>query len=97
MELKREFYDYLIKWKAENAHQCLLVNGARQIGKTYIIEKFGRENYDSFIEINFALEPECMSIFDGALDVRSICERLTAIRGPNFVYVLSYVQLFETP
>ena len=81
MELKREFYDYLVKWKAENTHQCLLVNGARQIGKTYIIEKFGRENYDSFIEINFALEPECMSIFDGALDVRSICERLTAIRG----------------
>ena len=80
MELKREFYDYLVKWKAENTHQCLLVNGARQIGKTYIIEKFGRENYDSFIEINFVLEPECMSIFDGALDVRSICERLTAIR-----------------
>ena len=81
VELKRKFYDYLVKWKAEKTHQCLLVNGARQIGKTYIIEKFGRENYDSFIEINFALEPDCVSIFDGALDVRSICERLTAIRG----------------
>ena len=81
MELKREFYGYLLKWKTEHVRQCLLVNGARQIGKTYIIEKFGRENYDSFIEINFALEPECISIFDGALDVRSICERLTAIRG----------------
>ena len=81
MELKRTFYDYLLRWKAESPRQCLLVNGARQIGKTYIIEKFGRENYESFVEINFALEPECKFIFEGALNVRSICERLTAIRG----------------
>lgn len=81
MELKRTFYDYLVRWKGEKNHQCLLVNGARQIGKTYIIEKFGRENYESFIEINFAFEPECKAIFDGSLDVRSISERLTALRG----------------
>ena len=81
MELKRRFYDYLLSWKAEKARQCLLVNGARQVGKTFIIEKFGRENYESFIEINFALEPECIAIFEGTLDVRSIRERLTAIKG----------------
>ena len=81
MELKRKFYDYLLAWKGEEARQCLLVNGARQIGKTFIIEKFGRENYESFIEINFSLEPECIAIFEGALDARSIRERLTAIKG----------------
>lgn len=58
----------------------MLVNGARQIGKTYIIEKFGRENYESFIELNFALQPELCSVFEGNLDVRAICERLTAIK-----------------
>ena len=81
MQLKRTFYDFLVNWKATKHQECLLVNGARQIGKTYIIEKFGRENYESFIEINFALEPECCSIFDGNLSVRDICERLTAIHG----------------
>jgi predicted AAA+ superfamily ATPase len=81
MELKRKFYDYLLSWKEEKARQCLLVNGARQIGKTFIIEKFGRENYEGFIEINFALDPECRAIFEGALDARSIRERLTAIKG----------------
>ncbi|MBP5543781.1 MAG: ATP-binding protein [Kiritimatiellae bacterium] len=81
MDLKRDFYSELVKWKKGKPRQCLLVNGARQFGKTYIIEKFGRENYESCIEINFALEPECTSIFDGSLDVRSIIERLTAIRG----------------
>ena len=60
MELKRKFYDYLLAWKGENARQCLLVNGARQVGKTFIIEKFGRENYESFIEINFSLEPNAL-------------------------------------
>ena len=81
MELKRDFYDFLVGWKADKNRQCLLVNGARQIGKTYIIEKFGRENYESVIEINFALEPESAAIFEGSLDVRSIRERITAFRG----------------
>ena len=81
IELKRKVYDELVDWKSDKVRQCLLVNGARQVGKTYIIEKFGRENYASFIEINFALEPECKSIFEGNLDARSIRERLTAIRG----------------
>lgn len=81
MELKRDFYDELLRWAKSRPQQCLLVNGARQVGKTFIIEKFGRENYESFIEINFALEPECAAIFDGALDARSIRERLTALRG----------------
>ena len=64
MELKRSFYDCLLRWKREENRQCLLVNGARQIGKTYIIEKFGRENYESFIELNFALEPGKASTVD---------------------------------
>lgn len=80
MELRRKFYDFLIDWKTSKHQECLLINGARQIGKTYIIEKFGRENYESFIEINFAIEPKCAAIFEGNLDVRSICERLTAIK-----------------
>ena len=81
MELKRTFYDVLLAWKADKRGQCLLVNGARQVGKTFLIEKFGRENYESFIEINFALEPEFADVFEGALDARSIRERLTAMRG----------------
>ena len=80
MELKRKFYDFLVNWKKQKHQECLLVNGARQIGKTYIIEKFGRENYESFIELNFALQPEFCSVFEGNLDVRGICERLTAIK-----------------
>ncbi len=41
--LRRKFYDTLLKWSKEKNQECLLVRGARQIGKTYIIDYFGRK------------------------------------------------------
>jgi len=81
MELKRKFFDFLASWKAEHRKECLLVKGARQVGKTYIIRRFGRECFDNFVEINFALNPEYIAAFEGNLSVRSIVESLTAIGG----------------
>ena len=79
-ELRRKFYDYLVKWKMSKGKECLLVKGARQIGKTFIIRKFGRENYESFIEINFIEDPQFISVFDGNLDAGTIFTRMSAIR-----------------
>lgn len=79
-ELRRKFYDYLVDWKRNKGRECLLVKGARQIGKTFIIRKFGRENYDSFIEINFVEEPQYISVFNGNLDADTIFMGLSAIR-----------------
>ena len=42
--LKRKFYDSLLKWKSSHGKECLLVKGARQIGKTFIIDLFGKRN-----------------------------------------------------
>ena len=41
--LRRKFYNTLLKWSKEKNQECLLVRGARQIGKTYIIDYFGRK------------------------------------------------------
>ncbi len=79
-ELRRKFYDYLVDWKQNKGRECLLIKGARQIGKTFIIRKFGRENYDSFIEINFIEEPQYISVFNGNLDADTIFMGLSAIR-----------------
>ncbi len=54
-KLKRKFYDKLKEWKNSENKNCLLVKGARQIGKTYIIDVFAHENYKSYIYINFVL------------------------------------------
>ena len=45
MYLKRKIYDRLVEWKNDKSHRTLEVNGARQTGKTYIINKFADENF----------------------------------------------------
>ena len=52
MDIKREAYDKLLKWKDGNDHTTLEVNGARQVGKTYLINKFADENFKKKIYIN---------------------------------------------
>ena len=77
-ELKRKFYDQLMRWKYTKRQECLLVKGARQIGKTFIIEKFGHEQYDSFVEFNFVLDPDARSIFDGSLKAEDLYRKISA-------------------
>lgn len=52
MDLQRTIYHELLKWKEEASGKVLEVNGARQVGKTYILDKFARENYKTYIYIN---------------------------------------------
>ena len=54
MELRRNIYDKLIEWKKEDSGQVLEVKGARQVGKTYILKKFGRENFRKMVYISMA-------------------------------------------
>ena len=70
--LKRKIMQNLIDWKNKNKKKVLIIEGARQVGKTYIINKFGTENYTNFIKIDFFEHPEYISIFDGALTGENI-------------------------
>ncbi len=84
--LKRKFYDYLLNWKNTKDKECLLVKGARQIGKTYIIEQFGKENYKNYIYINFVENPRYKEIFEGALSAEEIYKKLSVyIFGVKFI------------
>ena len=74
--LKRKITQKLLEWKKEKNKQCLLVRGARQVGKTYIIEDFAKKNYKSYIYINFELYPEYKQIFDGNLDIKTLKMKL---------------------
>ena len=77
-ELRRKFYDDLVNWKRTHHQECLLVKGARQIGKTYIIEKFGRENYESLLTFNFILEPDAAELFEGSLKAEDLYKKISA-------------------
>ena len=79
--LKRKIWDYLKSWKEDPDKKALLVTGARQIGKTYIIRRFGQENYKSFIEINFVENEMAAKIFSEVSNVDMIITNLTAYTG----------------
>ena len=67
--LKRKATDYIKNWLNTKDRKCLVVQGARQTGKTYIIERFAEENFEELVEINFKQMPSAMEIFSGDLTV----------------------------
>ena len=84
--LKRKIYQTLLDWKNTKRNECLLIKGARQVGKSFIIREFGRKNYQSFIELNFYQHPEYISIFDGDLTPDEIYKRISLqLLGVKFI------------
>lgn len=76
--LRRKAYQKLLDWKNDRNHKALCIFGARQIGKTTLIRKFGKENYKCFVEINFVSDANASDIFSGDLDIGTILTNLTA-------------------
>ena len=74
----------LINWKNSKNKRALLVTGARQIGKTYLIRQFAREHYKNFIELNFLEDPKAREIFDGNLDAQTILMLISAYTTTPF-------------
>ena len=79
--LERKVEKQLSQWKGRADRKCLLVKGARQVGKTFSIDKFCRENYKHYIYINFDVNAEYVSIFEGALDSGTIIKNLSLLFG----------------
>jgi predicted AAA+ superfamily ATPase len=70
MYIQRKADIELEKWKAESKHKPLLIRGARQVGKTMTIRKFG-EKFEFFIEINFEASPRLKALFVDELSPES--------------------------
>ena len=81
MALTRSIYSQFEAWKEAPRHGALLVAGARQVGKTFLIRQFARENYEVLLEINFVETPSAKSIFEGDLDAETLIANLTAFSG----------------
>lgn len=84
--LKRKIETYLANWRMSEDRKPLVIKGIRQCGKTYIVQKFAKENYDNVVYMNFILEPDKKSAFTGNIDVDTIILNLSAlIPGSRFV------------
>jgi predicted AAA+ superfamily ATPase len=81
--LYRKMYDHLLSWSESKNPKALLITGARQIGKTYLVRAFGKAHFKNFVEINFINEPKAEAIFAGNLDIETLTSNLTAyLRKP---------------
>lgn len=62
--MKRKIYNHLLAWKDSRDRKPLILQGARQIGKTYIVNVFAELEYENYIYINFETENKYDSAFD---------------------------------
>lgn len=84
--LKRKIYDTLVEWNKDQNKVPIIVDGLRQVGKSYIVDKFARDNYENVITYDFRHRKELRKIFDGNLDVDSIILKSTPY-FPNSQFV----------
>ena len=72
MYLRRKAYEKLLEWKNRKNHKPVIVEGLRQVGKSYIVDKFVRDNYSNYIIYDFRHRKDLLKIFSGNLDVDTI-------------------------
>ena len=75
--LRRKIEKKLIEWKNNKDKTCLMIKGARQVGKTFIVNKFANENYKYYTYINFIENPEYTEIFEGNLNVDNLIKQIS--------------------
>ena len=78
--MRRVVFDALLGWKKANYRKVLLLRGARQVGKTFIVRELAKE-FNHFVEINFEKNNEIHSFFEENLDPVRICSNLSAYFG----------------
>lgn len=81
----RKIMQDLIKWKNSTDRKPLILRGARQVGKTYIIGQFGKENYEGVAYFNFDHDTELYNLFENTKDPKRILEQLAFIYGKAII------------
>jgi len=70
--MNRKEIDFLITWKSKEKHKPLIINGARQVGKTWLMKSFGKEYFKQVAYINFESSRAMESVFDSGYNIDKI-------------------------
>lgn len=81
----RYIKEKLIKWKNSDYRKPLILKGARQVGKTYILKEFGKENYEGIAYFNFDHDEDLYNLFTNTKDPKRILEQLAFIYGKAII------------
>ena len=83
--MKRFILNELVKWKESKYRKPLILKGARQIGKTYILQQFGKENYEGVAYFNFDHDEDLYNLFTNTKDPKRLLEQLAFIYGKAII------------
>ncbi len=81
MQIKRDIHQKLIKWGNAPGRKPLLLQGARQVGKTWSLKAFGKEEFETVAYFNFDEQPELKQFFSASKDVGRILQNLGLVHG----------------
>lgn len=84
MELQRNASSYLDQWKNSNRRKPLLIRGARQVGKSFLIQQFSKQ-FESYVEINLDLLLDAERLFETDLEPQNILSRIYALTGQDVI------------
>ncbi len=81
--MKRIAYEQLLEWKNRSDRKPLVVKGARQVGKTWLLKHFGQNEYEQTLYVNFELQKNLRQLFKQDFDIRRIMLALRIATGVN--------------
>jgi len=91
--MRRKLYDRLLDWKSDPARKPLILEGARQVGKTWLLKEFGSKEYDNMVYVNCHDHPETHQFFQQDLNVNRILQAFEAysrqriVAGKTLVFI----------
>jgi len=83
--MKRKILELLVEWKASEERKPLILNGARQVGKTYILEEFGKEHFENVIYLNMEIEGAIANFIEKELSPRKIIQFIESTKRQEII------------
>lgn len=80
-ELKRTLINDLIAWKSKRKRKPLILQGARQVGKSWLLQKFGEVAFDNYVVVNIDRDVAIRNLFSQTKDPKRLVEQISLIKG----------------
>jgi predicted AAA+ superfamily ATPase len=83
--MKRKIYADLLKWKTKTGRMPLIINGARQVGKSYILQKFGKHEYENCVTVNLETDKALVGLFEENIKPKPVIQYLETVHSQRIV------------
>ena len=87
MQIHRDITHKLIAWKHSSTRKPLILQGARQVGKTWILKSFGEQNFPTTVYFNFEAQPNLKQFFQQTKEPERIIRDLSLVAGKPIIQI----------